>query len=300
MSLVKSFRPKPWCFLPSCACYDKDNDQWIIISWFQSEISVYDKDYELMQTFGTEGTDRLQFNHPFAACIGKNDYRDFVFVCDTNNYRIQIVSTKGVYIDEFYCSYPHGICVDEKNNLYISSWSHRFRQNEDFKIYVIAWGTTAPYRTFGVKGDQPGHLEAPEHLCFSDEHNQLFVCDSGNDRIQVFTPEGQFVRAFGSRGDGNLQFHHPRGICIDKNGTLLVSDYCNRRIVAYKWDGKQETFLGTLTHQSRDTLEFFRPWGICADSKKHLVVADSMDCKIKAFDCRNVRLSFMSCLYFAN
>ena len=35
---------------------------------------------------------------------------------------------------------------------------------------------------------------------------QIAVGDQGNNRIQVFNPDGSYVRHWGSFGDGDLQF----------------------------------------------------------------------------------------------
>ena len=158
---------------------------------------------------------------------------------------------------------------------------------------------TQPIRRIGRKEDQPAQLCQPEHLTLCDELDQLFVCDSGNNRIQVFSPEGHLIRAFGSKGKGNLQFASPMGICLDKNGTLFISDSNNNCIVAYKWDGKEEKFLGTFGKKGQDQGEFNNPRGLCVDSKNRLAVADHWNHRVQVMDIlshRVARLSFLCCL----
>ena len=183
--------------------------------------------------------------------------------------------------------------------MFVTSWINFRQANEDFQIAVFSW-QGQPIRTIGKKGDQPAQLNCPEHLWLCDELDQLFVCDTVNHRIQVFSPEGHLIRAFGSKGNGNLEFTYQMGICLDKNGTLLVSDWNNHRIVAYKWNGKEEKFLDAFGKkgQGQGQGEFNDPSGVCVDSKNHLAVADWGNHRIQVLDIlsHRVALSFLCCL----
>ena len=53
---------------------------------------------------------------------------------------------------------------------------------------------------------------------------------TNNHRVSVFTLEGTFLTLFGGEGDRPGQFHSPRGITVDKNGTVYVADARNDRI----------------------------------------------------------------------
>ena len=52
----------------------------------------------------------------------------------------------------------------------------------------------------------------------------------GNNRISIFTIDGEFIKAFGIKGSGPVQFKSPFGIGLDKNGTVYVCDTWNNRI----------------------------------------------------------------------
>lgn len=72
--------------------------------------------------------------------------------------------------------YPHSIafCPIEKEVFISDKWSHR--------IFVFAH-TGEFRREMCTKGDGPGCLRAPEGI--SVDGNDIWVCDTGNDRIQV-------------------------------------------------------------------------------------------------------------------
>ena len=52
----------------------------------------------------------------------------------------------------------------------------------------------------------------------------LYVLDSGNFRVQAFDREGTFLRAFGKAGVNTGNFARPRGIAVDDEGRIYVSD----------------------------------------------------------------------------
>jgi DNA-binding beta-propeller fold protein YncE len=55
-------------------------------------------------------------------------------------------------------------------------------------------------------------------------NGMIYVSDSGNARVEVFTPLGRFVREFGSFGRGNGQFLSPFELVVDKGGNVYVLD----------------------------------------------------------------------------
>jgi sugar lactone lactonase YvrE len=68
----------------------------------------------------------------------------------------------------------------------------------------------------------------------------LFVADTGNNRIQVFSKDGVFIRKWGQGGSSDSQFSAPRGIAFGSNDLLYVADSGNNRIQVFRPDG---TFL---------------------------------------------------------
>ena len=56
----------------------------------------------------------------------------------------------------------------------------------------------APARAFGEPGSGPGQFNEPRGLA-ADSRGNLYVADTKNSRIQVFDPNGQFLRAIGVR-----------------------------------------------------------------------------------------------------
>lgn len=61
----------------------------------------------------------------------------------------------------------------------------------------------------------------------------VFVADFYNNRIQKFTPNGQFLTAFGEQGDGPGQLDRAIAVAVAGDGAVFVVDYGNNRI--QKW-----------------------------------------------------------------
>ena len=43
----------------------------------------------------------------------------------------------------------------------------------------------------------------------------MYVADYGNNRIQKFDSNGNFITKWGSKGTGDGQFDYPTGIAVD-------------------------------------------------------------------------------------
>ncbi|HET8861957.1 MAG TPA: hypothetical protein VFM94_01755, partial [Solirubrobacterales bacterium] len=90
---------------------------------------------------------------------------------------------------------------------------------------------------FGPQGSAEGALAAPEDTAVDPDGN-VWVADTGNDRIVQFSAGGAFLRACGHSGSEvpahfgkDIQFIEPAGIAIDPvSGWLYVSDRGNDRI----------------------------------------------------------------------
>ena len=66
-----------------------------------------------------------------------------------------------------------------------------------------------------------------------DSTGYIFVADSGNNRVQMFTPSGVFVRAFGGWGAAPGEFKGLEGLAVMSNGNVLVCDRENHRIQVF-------------------------------------------------------------------
>ena len=55
-----------------------------------------------------------------------------------------------------------------------------------------------------------------------DNQGHIYVADARNQRVQKFTPGGEFQVAFGAPGTGPGQFEAPAGLAVDAQGHVYV------------------------------------------------------------------------------
>ena len=100
--------------------------------------------------------------------------------------------------------------------------------------------------------------------------------------VSIFTPTGEKLRSFGSKGSGHGKFNGPRGVAVDDNGNILVVDQDNHRIQKFTPNG---TFITTVGKKGNNLLEFNRPIGIAIHPlNKRVYIAD----------CNNHRLQILN------
>jgi DNA-binding beta-propeller fold protein YncE len=103
----------------------------------------------------------------------------------------------------------------------------------------------------------------------------LLVADSGNNRIQGFDLNGNFLGAIGSQGTGQWQFNSPDGIAVGPHGNVYISDTGNNRVEKFSVDD------GTLSQIDNGTLS--SPEGLSVDQAENVYVTDSDNNRVAVF-----------------
>ena len=75
------------------------------------------------------------------------------------------------------------------------------------------------------RGTAQTEFDSPQAVA-TDRDNHIYVADTRNCRVQVFSPAGELLTLFGSWGAAAGQFggEGPLGIAVDEHGYVLVSD----------------------------------------------------------------------------
>ncbi len=132
---------------------------------------------------------------------------------------------------------------------------------------------TAPpdfVREWGGRGLGPGQLFMPWGIAVGSG-DRIYVADYGNNRIQVFSAEGEFLTGWGGLGFAAGQFRGPVGIAIGPEGAVYVADAFNYRVQVFSATGE---FLRSWRGPLRDSTTPFTPWGIAVDSQSQVYVTD--------------------------
>ena len=108
----------------------------------------------------------------------------------------------------------------------------------------------------------------------------VFVSDTDNHRIQVFTPGGTYVTQWGSYGSGNGQFWWPYSIAVNNSDFVYCADTYNNRIQVFTPSGTYVTQWGSFG--SGNGL-FMYPRGIAVNGSGYSYVADTGNDRIQIF-----------------
>jgi len=86
----------------------------------------------------------------------------------------------------------------------------------------------------GTSGTEPGQFSGPAGVAF-DSSGNVYVTDSGNQRVQIFSSNGTFLSSFGENGEGDGQFSRPESITVDNSsGKVYVSDTSNNNVQIFE------------------------------------------------------------------
>ncbi|MCR4322754.1 MAG: 6-bladed beta-propeller [Candidatus Azambacteria bacterium] len=172
------------------------------------------------------------------------------------------------------------------------SFSLMFASTEVFaqeSQFLFKWGS------FGSSASQ---FISPIGIVVDSSRN-VYITDSGNNRVQKFTDTGEFIEQWGSTcrlsdgfgcidpdGSGPLvagdgQFYGPHSIAVDSLGNIYITELFNRRIQKFSQDG---VFITKWGMQGVGDGQFNSPRGITVDSSENIYVVDGGNHRIQKFD----------------
>jgi trimeric autotransporter adhesin len=263
-----------------------------------------------------------QFSNPPGVAVDSNGN---LFIADRLNYRIRKVSTSGVVTTVagngtgrlfFDCSsshdaapaaytgpatsaqlsYPLGVAVDRDGNLFIAdALENRIRKVSASGIITTVAGTGS---CGGISGDagpaSDAQLWDPVAVAVDNTGN-LFIAESGNNRIRRVSPDGIITTVAGDgtrgfSGDGGpataaqLRIDCDNTICggvaVDSHGNVIFSDGGNNRVRRISVDGIITTVAGNGSYgfsgdggQATSTSVTI-PRGLAVDSADNLFIAE--------------------------
>ena len=74
----------------------------------------------------------------------------------------------------------------------------------------------------GGLGTDEGQFHSPTGMCV-DGNGNILVADTGNRRVEKFSPIGKFLSIIGAKGSGRGQLADPTRIAIDRSGNIYVA-----------------------------------------------------------------------------
>jgi hypothetical protein len=151
-------------------------------------------------------------------------------------------------------------------------------------------------KSWGEAGDQPGQFNVP-HSVAMDAHDNLYVADRGNRRIQVFDTDGKFLRQFTidvavdsnarpaigfkpTQATGTMAPGSPWALCITSgpNQVLYSSDAFPGRIYKLSLDGK---VLGVFGQSGKQLKQFGWIHEMACPSENELYVSELLNWRVQ-------------------
>ena len=195
--------------------------------------------------------------------------------------------------------YPRGVALDASGNLYIADYlNHRIRR-------VDADGVITNFAGTGRRGHMGDGGPAAQSLLSNpaglavDTVSNLYVADTGNNRLRRIAPDGTITTVAGT-GDGGFGgdggpatealLNAPSGVAVDSNGNLYVADTGNNRLRRISADGTITTVAGASERGFRGdggpAIEALlnAPSGVATGANGTVYVADTGNNRVRAVD----------------
>ena len=122
------------------------------------------------------------------------------------------------------------VAVGPGGRVYVTDSSQRVAELSPDLEVVRTWGST---------GDGAGELRMVQGSIAVDDEGRVYVTDTGNFRVQVFSANGRYLRSIGEFGTGPGQFTWPFDLVVDQEGNLYVSDDKEQTLAKLSPDGRQ-------------------------------------------------------------
>ncbi len=279
------------------------------------DLIVVDRDNHMVRKIGSSSVSTLagngiagfkddngvfaQFNQPSGIAISPNGT---IYIADAGNHIIREISSSGevdTFTGDGTAGYMEGRSYESRFNtpmgmavrgsdLYVAD-----QQNHVIRK-ISNLGTVSTYAGSGSPGYQDGEATAagfnlPTDIEF-DSNGNLYVVDSGNNRIRKISTNGTVSTVAGSDLTGQTDgieglLDAPLGITIDAGDNIFFSEsdsHLIRRIsstgLLTTWAGKGEA---GATDSESEVATFNGPRGLAIDGAGDLLVADELNHKVR-------------------
>jgi DNA-binding beta-propeller fold protein YncE len=250
----------------------------------------YSTDYFIhVKNWGEQGSNCGQFNHPSGIDV---DASDNVYVCDTENHRIQKFSSDGEYLLSFGSrgsepgdfNFPCDMAIGSDGAIYVVDNGNKRIQKFAPDTTLLTW--------WGKEGNGEGEFNSPSGIALDGE-GYVYVTDYHNHNVQKFSESGVFISEWGDYGDGPGELNCPSGITFGPGDTIYITECHNNRVQKFSPDG---TFLRMWGNSGEEDSQFTCPIDIAADTEGGVYVLDNGNSRMQKFDSRGNLITILGSL----
>ncbi len=192
-----------------------------------------------------------------------------IAVADTHYHRVVIFDFEGTVNDMFgsYGSehgqfvYPVAIAEDPDGFLYVGEYGERQRiqKFEPDGTFVLA---------FGEHGTGDGQFQRPSGIAW--DNNTVYAVDAFNNRIQLFSDEGRFLRVV-DLPDNVAPLEYPYDVRV-VDGLLHVIENKAARLTVMNTNGQ---LVGRYGKPGRTSECLYGPWSLTVLTDGRILIADT-------------------------
>lgn len=243
----------------------------LVTDWGNAALIRFDRTERRMDVFGTRGAVALK--QPLGLDLGPDDT---AYVADAALRRVVAYDPEGKLVavlgrqGELTNPTDAALSPDGKRIYVADSKAHQ--------IHVFALESGDLVASFGKRGEGEGEFNFPTSLDIDGEGN-LYVVDQINARVQVLSPDGEYLDEFGKLGVGFANFARPKDVAIDEVGFIYVVDNAFNNVQLFDADFTLLTFVGA---GGRGPGRFYGASGIAVRGDEFAVV-DQLGRRVQVF-----------------
>lgn len=213
------------------------------------------------------------------------DGKGNLYVVDNKTKQIQVYDGNGKHLRTLgggnMFSRPSGIAVDEAGaRIYIVD-TGGVTADDYHRVRVLDGVTGKHLLDIGKRGSEPGNFNLPRDVSIGKD-GLLYVVDGGNFRVQVFKPDGTFVRVFGEVGRRVGMFSRPKEVANDADGNVYVVDSAFGNFQIFSPEG--DMLLAVGSRSERDGMaKYMLPSGIAVDGDGRVYMVDQYFRKVDVY-----------------
>jgi len=209
------------------------------------------------------------------------DAQQNLYVVEQNKKGITVFDREGKelrFITDPSVERPTGIAIDRRRGkIYLVDTARKASKEHTVKVFGMD-GKLIGRVGKGI-GEAPGQFQFPTYVAVDGDGN-LYVTDTMNGRVEMFDPDGKYVKSFGQLGDGWGMFARPKGVALDSFGNLYVADSGWSNVQIFNRKGKVLLFFGgrgILPGMLRN------PSAMAIDKRNHIYVCDYINHRIEEY-----------------
>ncbi len=193
-----------------------------------------------------------------------------VGVADTHYHRVVIFNSDGTVSHMFGTQgtgpgqfvFPVSIAQDPAGFLYVGEYGDKQR--------IQKFTADGQYVTeFGEHGTGEGQFQRPSGMSW--QNGEVYVVDAFNNRIQVFSDDGKFLRIV-ALPEKSAPLEYPYDMRVTKDNLIYVIENKSARLTVMRMDG---TIVGRFGKPGRGLNEFYQPWDLTVLTDGRILIADT-------------------------